>query len=158
MTIAGALNTAKTFAEQTGLHLLENCEMTFKNITFALGLTWLVYGGLTYHIIDWDVPVSLIMAGFTYASADWVVDVVWRRQYRQWPMAAFLTWVSVAGSYNAYWILTGHRERLVPDQWLASLCLFLLCGVIWSVLPKRPADLGPFLAEMAVTLRLRKGS
>ena len=40
-----------------------------KNLTFAIGLAWLLWGTLTYHLLDWDVPVSLIMAAFTHASA-----------------------------------------------------------------------------------------
>ena len=109
--------------------------MNTKNITFAIGLSWLLYGALTYGIQDWDVGVSLVMAGFTYATADWVVGVLRRLEYKHWLKAAFLTWFSVSGCYTAYFLLIGHRERMVADQWQASLCLYLLCGVIWSCLP-----------------------
>jgi len=130
----------------------------WKNITFAVGLAWLLFGALTYRLVDWDVPVSLMMAACTYASAEWVVGAIWRRQYRQWPKALFLTWFSVAGSYNAYWILTGHRDRLVPDQWITSLCLYLLAGIIWSVLPRLPEALALLRAKTAgfASGRIRK--
>lgn len=126
-----------------------NSKHALKNITFAIGLAWLIYGGLTYQIVDWDIGVSLVMAGFTYATADWVVGVVRRLEYRQWPKAAFLTWWAVQGCYSAYWMLMGHQERRVPGQWVTSLCLYLLCGVIWSALPTPREALDLFRSKRA---------
>ena len=37
----------------------------WKLATLALGTAWLLWGALTLHIDDWDVGVSLIMAGLT---------------------------------------------------------------------------------------------
>lgn len=107
-----------------------------KNITFAIGLSWLIFGGLYYGYQDWDVGVSLVMAFCTYFSADWVVGVIRRLEYRQWLKAAFLVWFSVQGSYACYWLLMHQTERMVEGQWMTSLCLYLLCGLIWSYLPK----------------------
>ena len=112
-----------------------NHRLIQKNATFAIGLSWLIYGAMTFGICDWDVGVSLVMAGFTYVSADWVVGVVRRLEYKQWLKAAFITWFSVSGSYTAYWLLMGHTEYMVSYQWVASLCLYLLCGVIWTAFP-----------------------
>ena len=107
-----------------------------KNLTFAIGLSWLLYGALFYDLQDWDIGVSLVMAFSTYLCADWVVGVIRRLEYRQWFKAAFLTWFSVQGSYAAYWLLVGQPERMVEGQWMTSLCLFLLSGLLWSYLPK----------------------
>ena len=104
-----------------------------KNITFALGLSWLLYGATNYEMRDWDVGVSLVMAACTYASADWAVGVLYRLQFKQWFKAVFLTWFSVSASYTSYWLLMGHTEYMVPGQWKASLCMYLLAGVIWSL-------------------------
>lgn len=106
---------------------------TVKNVTFAIGLAWLLWGAAQYELRDWDIGVSLLMAGLTYATADWVVGVVWRLEYRHWLKAAFLTWFSVSGSYTMYWLLMGHPDYMVGYQWVASLCFYLLCGVIWSI-------------------------
>jgi len=106
-----------------------------KNITFAIGLTWLIYGAIFYDIQDWDIGVSLVMAFCTYFTADWVIGVIRRREYKQWPKAAFLVWFSVQGSYAAYWLLVGHPEKMVEGQWVTSLCLYLLAGLIFAYLP-----------------------
>lgn len=106
---------------------------TTKNVTFALGLAWLLWGATQYELRDWDVGISLLMAGLTYATADWVVGVIWHRQYKEWLKAAFMVWFSVSGSYTMYWLLMGHPDYMVVYQWGASLCLYLLCGVIWSI-------------------------
>ena len=106
-----------------------------KNITFAIGLGWLLFGAVFYDLQDWDVGVSLVMAFCTYFTAEWVIGVIRRREYRQWFKAAFLVWFSVQGSYAAYWLLVGHPEKMVERQWVTSLCLYLLCGFIWTALP-----------------------
>ncbi len=106
---------------------------TTKNVTFALGLAWLLWGATQYQLRDWDVGVSLLMAGLTYATADWVVGVVWRMEFKHWLKAAFIIWFSVSGSYTAYWLLMGHTDYMVGNQWVASLCLYLLFGFIASI-------------------------
>ena len=58
-------------------------KQTFKNITFAFGLAFLLYGALMFDIQDWDIGVSLVMAGVTYCTADWVVGVLRRSEYRR---------------------------------------------------------------------------
>ena len=132
-----------------------NARRIQKNVTFATGLGWLLYGAASYGLPDWDLGVSLVMAGFTYGSADWVVDVVRHRQYKEWLKAAFITWFSVSGCYAAYWLLVGHPERMVEGQWVTSLCLYLLCGVIWSCLPTPREALGLFRRTTAGSGRTR---
>lgn len=112
-----------------------------KNLTFAIGFSWLIYGALFFGYQDWDIGVSLMMAISTYLTADWVIGVIRRLEYRQWFKAAFLTWFSVQGSYAAYWLLVGQPERMLEGQWVTSLCLYLLCGVIWTSLQRFPTVL-----------------
>lgn len=106
-----------------------------KNLTFAMGLGFLIYGALFLAYPDWDIGVSLLMAGITYFTADWVVDVIRRRDYPKWPLAVFYTWLAVDGSYWAYWSVVRPEVMIREGQWLASLCMYLLCGVIWQGLP-----------------------
>jgi hypothetical protein len=106
-----------------------------KNVTFALGLAFLIYGALNFGIQDWDVGVSLVMAFSTYAPADFVVGVFRRSEYKKYPLAFFLIWFAVDGSYWIYWTLVNEDAMLRGIQWFPSLMMYLLCGIIWSALP-----------------------
>ncbi len=106
--------------------------MNLKNITFAIGLSWLIYGALYFQYPDWDIPVSLLMAALTYMSADWVMMAIRMRNYRRWPLALFFIWLSVDGVYWAYWHMTDPSVMIRDGQWPMSLCLYLLCGILWT--------------------------
>lgn len=41
----------------------------WKIATLMIGLSLLVLGSFYYQAPDWDIPVSFIMAGFTYLTA-----------------------------------------------------------------------------------------
>jgi hypothetical protein len=99
-------------------------------VTFVHGLAWLIYGALNYHISDWDIGVSLLMAGSTFLTAEWSAEVLWQRRWKLWPLAALYTWLSVDGVYVFWHTLAGNR-MLRAEQWPASLCLYYLCGFIW---------------------------
>ncbi len=114
--------------------------MTFKNLTFLAGLGWLIYGALFFNYPDWDVGVSLVMAISTYFSADWVWRAVRERRYTSWPLATILAWWCVDGSYWAYWSVVNPSVMIREGQWQMSLCLFLLCGAIWSLKPAEVLD------------------
>jgi hypothetical protein len=103
----------------------------FKILTFAIGLTWLLWGALFFDYPDWDIGVSLVMAASTYLTAEWVVGAVMERRYKHWPAAAALAWWAVDGSYWLYWSLVRPEVMIREGQWAMSLCLFLLCGFIW---------------------------
>lgn len=110
-------------------------KQTFKNITFAIGLAFLIYGALNFQIQDWDCGVSVLMAACTYMSADWVIDVFRRSQYKRYPLAFFFIWFSVDLSYTIYWTLVDESRMLRGVQWWPSLLMYLLCGVIWQASP-----------------------
>lgn len=103
-----------------------------KNITFLLGLSWLIYGALFFGYGDWDIGVSLVMACSTYLCADWVWASIIRMEWRKWPAAAFMAWWCVDGSYWLYWSLVEPDAMFREGQWPMSLCLFLLAGFIWK--------------------------
>lgn len=102
----------------------------WKLFTLGVGLAWLIHGALTLGIGDWDVGVSLIMAGLTYLTAPWCARCVIARRWRALPWVVFWWWLAVDGSYSAWHLLQGnplYREANFP----ASSCLFWLCGFIW---------------------------
>ncbi len=112
-----------------------NSKSSFKNLTFLIGLSWLLYGALTYGYPDWDVGVSLLMATATYFTADKVVMAIRTLDWKAWPRMLVFTWFAVDGSYTVYWFCRNRNTLLAMQdaQWPVSLCLFLLCGVIWTV-------------------------
>ena len=112
-----------------------------KNLTFLIGLSWLLYGALTYGYPDWDIGVSLLMATATYFTADKVVRSIRFGLWRTWPLMLFYTWFAVDGTYLIYWTI---KDRVIllqmrDSQWPFSLCLFLLLGVVWSSFSKHSA-------------------
>ena len=102
----------------------------WKLVTLAIGLGWLLYGALFYDIGDWDVGVSLIMAGLTYLTAAPSARALLRREWRKLPLIVFWWWFAVDGSYLLWHTAVGnpiYREA----NFYASTCLYWLCGFIW---------------------------
>lgn len=102
-----------------------------KGLTFGGGFALLLYGALFLDYPDWDIGLSIVMSTTTLATAEWSAMVVWTRQWRWMPLAAFWSWLSVDGVYWAYWSVVKPEVMIREGQWLASLCLYALCGVIW---------------------------
>jgi hypothetical protein len=122
----------------------------WKNATFAAGLAWLLWGATFWAYPDWDYGVSIVMAGSTYLTADWFIRVIKHRCYALWPLAALAAWWCVDGSYWAYWSLVNPEVMIREGQWAMSLCLYLLCGFIWSQDPRTIAqDLARLRASLA---------
>jgi len=105
----------------------------WKLTTLFLGITLLVLGSFCTPAPDWDIPISFIMAIFTYLTAPWSMRVLLERRWRHWPAMLFATWFSVDGCYAFYWYfkapsaLASMREANFP----ASLALYGICGIIW---------------------------
>jgi hypothetical protein len=108
----------------------------WKNATFLVGFAWLVWGSYALDYPDWTVGVSVVMAGSTYLTADWVIRVIKARRYVLWPLAALFAWWCVDGSYWAYWSFLNPSVMIREGQWAMSLCLYLLCGIIWTADPR----------------------
>ncbi len=105
----------------------------WKIATLLIGLSLLVLGSFYYQAPDWDIPVSFIMAGFTYLTAGWSMHVIAERRWRKWPLMILVTWWCVDGCYALYWSFV-NPEALAfmrDANWPASLCLYWACGVVW---------------------------
>lgn len=116
--------------------------LTWKNITFAIGLSWLVWGALVLDYPDWDIPLSILMAGSTYLSADRFIKAL----KKPTPMLLFwclAAWWTIDGSYWLYWSLVNSSVAIREGQWPMSACLYLLCGMVWTIVPAgtHPKDL-----------------
>lgn len=118
---------------------------TLKAVTFVIGLASLLVGALWLDYPDWDVGVSVLMAFTTLATAEWSTSVIWQRRWGWLPLALFWAWLSVDGVYWAYWSLVRPEAMIREGQWLASLCLYALCGVIWY-------RIVPWVAELSTKL------
>jgi hypothetical protein len=98
-----------------------------------LGVALLIAGSFYYEAPDWDIPISLIMAGLAYLTAPWSLRVIVERRWRLWPGMLFATWFTVDGSYWLYWRFKNPAalEMMREANFLASLCLYGMCGVVW---------------------------
>lgn len=102
---------------------------------FALfsGLSLLVLGSFYLPAPDWDIPISFIMAFFSYLTAAWSLRVVIERRWKYVPLMLFFTWFTVDGSYWLYWSYKNPEAlAMMRDvNFLASLVLYVMCGFVW---------------------------
>lgn len=112
---------------------LGECRRPWKLATFALGLGLLIVGSFVWSAPDWDIPISIIMAGFTYLTAGWSMHVIVERRWRDWPLMLLLTWWCVDGCYALYWAWVNPQalEWMRSANAPASLSLYLMCGLVW---------------------------
>jgi hypothetical protein len=105
----------------------------WKLVTLAIGLALLVLGAIYDQALDWDIPISIIMAALTYLTAPWSMRALLDRRWRQWPLMLFTVWFSVDGCYWLYWHFKNPvaLEMMRSANFPASLSLYGLCGVIW---------------------------
>lgn len=108
-----------------------NLAFGLKLASFAIGLALLLLGAHYLDFPDWDFGICFVMAFTSFATAEWSTMVIWQRKWALMPLAAFWTWLSVDGVYWAYWSYVRPAVMIREGQWLASLCLYALCGVIW---------------------------
>lgn len=105
----------------------------WKLLTLGIGLGLLIGGSYYYAAPDWDIPISIIMAGFTYLTAGWSMHVIVERRWQAWPFMVLATWWCVDGCYALYWYLV-NPETLTfmrDANWPASLSLYWMCGLVW---------------------------
>jgi hypothetical protein len=103
--------------------------------TLAIGLALLVWGSFYYQAPDWDIPISIIMAGFAYMFSAWSLQALVYRQWRKLPLVLLATWWTVEGCYALYWHFKNPvaLELMRDANWPASLALYLACGLVWSM-------------------------
>jgi hypothetical protein len=113
--------------------VLAECRRPWKLATFAIGLGLLIVGSYVTPAPDWDIPISIIMATFTYLTAGWSAHVIAERQWQKWPLMMFLVWWCVDGCYAAYWSLADPEalDFMREANWPASLSLYLMCALVW---------------------------
>ena len=105
----------------------------WKLATLAVGVAILIVGSFYYRAPDWDVPISLIMAFFSYLTASWSLHVMVERRWKQWPLMIFYTWWTVDGCYALYWYFKNPvaLELMREANALASLSLYWMSGLVW---------------------------
>ena len=105
----------------------------WKISSLVCGIALLIAGAYWYAAPDWDIPISFIMAGFTYFTAPCSLRVLLERRWKQFPLALFWTWVSVDGCYVLYWHFRDPfaLEQMRSANAPASLALYGICGLIW---------------------------
>jgi hypothetical protein len=109
----------------------------WKLVTFGIGMCWLLYGALVYHISDWDVGISLIMGGLTYLCAPWSVSVIFNAaKYRPagWSLHIFAAFLPALFAVDwAYWLYhTAMGNKMLRwENFKVSSALYFICGSIW---------------------------
>ena len=102
---------------------------------FALfaGLALLVLGSYFFPAPDWDIPISVIMAFFSYLTAAWSLRVIVERRWKYFPLMLFFTWFTVDGCYWIYWSQKDPEAlaSMRDVNFLASLVLYAMCGFVW---------------------------
>lgn len=122
----------------------------WKLCSFAIAMSWLLYGALNFGISDWDVGDSVIMGALTFLTAPFVVRtllVSLRTRQSYWPLrivgVGLLAWAVVDGSYTLYNLgMHHHFDR--GANFVASLPLYLIAGFIWTY----QGSLRDFIAEV----------
>lgn len=105
----------------------------WKLATLALGIALLIAGALTNQALDWDIPISLIMASLAFLTAPWSLRVIVERRWRLWPAMLLATWFTVDGCYWLYWRFKNPvvLELMREANFFASLALYGMCSVLW---------------------------
>lgn len=109
----------------------------WKIFSFAIGMSWWLYGALNYGIADWDVGISLIMGVLTYLMAPWSIYIILsairnRPKYWMWHiLGALLAWLFVVDwIYMLYHMAMGN-QTFREANFYASSALYFLAGTIW---------------------------
>jgi|JI6StandDraft_1071083.scaffolds.fasta_scaffold13850_4 uncharacterized membrane protein HdeD (DUF308 family) len=127
------LDLARCCFQEQGKLLFKEYMRPWKLVTLTMGLLLLFVGSFVYQAPDWDISVSVIMAGFTYLFAGWSMHSIVERRWRDWPLMLALTWWCVDGCYALYWSFVDPNALAMMREanWPASLSLFWMCGLVW---------------------------
>jgi len=108
----------------------------WKLLTFAVGMSWLIWGAIHYQFSDWDIGICFVMGFSTYLSAPWCIRTIlksYRERKLSWPIvgAIFAWYWSVDGCYWVYHTLIGNT-MIRYENLLASTGLYFSCAIIWG--------------------------
>jgi hypothetical protein len=105
----------------------------WKLLTLAFGLALLILGSFYSPALDWDIPISIIMAISAYLTAPWSMRVLLERRWLLFTFMLFFTWFTVDGCYAVYWHFKNPAalELMRKANFPASLSLYGICGIIW---------------------------
>lgn len=143
---------------------LRELRRPWKLFTLYIGIGVLVAGAKFPETAapDWDVGVSFLMAGFSYLTAPQAVRAMEtffkglfkrRLEWEQLLLGVLLTIVGADSLYAIYWSYYDPKalELMREANFLASVCLYLLMGMLW----KPRCSLADMLRELSTTLHLR---
>lgn len=106
---------------------------SWRLFTLFIGTSILYYGAMTEGAPDWDLPVSFLMAFTTYALMPVFEKAV---SARRWVEAVAISVVCSDTTYSMYWDYMNNAAASQMVNFPASLSLFLMCWLVWSVLPQ----------------------
>jgi len=69
----------------------------WKLLSLLVGLAFLILDSIYSRIMDWDIPISVIMGILTYITAPWCLRVIVERRWRYFPIMLFAVWLSMDG-------------------------------------------------------------
>lgn len=126
-------NQAIMYSREIVVDLFIEYMRPWKLISLFVGISLLIVGSFIYQAPDWDIPISFIMAIFSYLTASWSMRVVLERQWKNVPLMLLYTWFTVDGCYWLYWNLKNPTalELMREANFFASLSLYSMCGLIW---------------------------
>lgn len=112
----------------------------WKLFSLTVGIAILIGGAHYTNAPDWDITFSIILAIETYLTAAWsmwilVVDPIFHRgrQWRWIPVALFLAWFTVDGSYCLYWSIVNPEglDAMRDANFYCSMPLYGIMGLVW---------------------------
>lgn len=134
--------------------LIREYKRPWKLFTLFIGLSLLIIGSFYYQAPDWDIPISFIMAFFTYLTASWSMHIIVERRWKWFPLMLFYTWFSIDGCYWIYWNFKNPTVlALMRDaNFFASLSLYGMCGLVWYY----EGTTKQFIADIKAFIRVKR--
>lgn len=113
----------------------------WKIFSLVCGISILILGSYLQPAMDWDIPISFLMAISTYIFSPITSRTLFIADFRNnirhywyyWALSIFGLWFSVDGVYWLYWSFKAPEVigYMRDANFKASLFLYLICGFIW---------------------------
>jgi len=106
----------------------------WKLLSLIAGLAFLIFDSIYSKIMDWDIPISVIMGIVTYITAPWSLRVIVERRWKCFPIMLFAVWFSIDGCYCLYWYYTDPFVLKMMRSYInffTCLFLYVTCALIW---------------------------